>query len=432
MPTAIKVLISHAHEEKGLAEAWKALLDTVSLGVIETWYSSDTTAQGGIGVGEDWRQQIYTKLADSDFVVAIQTPTSTGRPWIMWECGVGSGIDRSRGIIPIAYVLGRGDLANPLSSYQVYQGEDNDQVREVCERLLTAAGLRSQSYSYDEPLKVYGEKIRLHKPRRPLRQEEMRLWTSRFEELIQVGRIDEVIPKRQAMYASLEKPFAPVEPSIHELLSRVLIDEQHFDLALEEANYALQLVPGDIEVLHRKALALAETHNLAEVEAILSRVFEEHPELHTSPELASLEGRIHRERWQTTGDRRQLDRAFEAYHRAYDADRTQYFPGINAGSLALAKGDTATATTVFLEVLATCGVLQQRSRVSFWVDFTAGEAQLGLDRSVDALASYERALSRMPAPSPRERESTVRGARRIIKAKGLDEGVADQIEEILR
>src|SRR5579871_4878404 len=114
---SLKILISHAHDERALAAAWKELIETVSLGTIEVWFSSDTHATGGVSIGRDWRADLYNKLDESNFILAILTPMSFSRPWIMWECGVASGINKARGIIPIVYAIGRGDLANPLAVY---------------------------------------------------------------------------------------------------------------------------------------------------------------------------------------------------------------------------------------------------------------------------------------------------------------------------
>ena len=50
----LKVLISHAHAERSLAEAWRTLLETVSQGAVEPWYSSDTQPDGGMQIGEEW------------------------------------------------------------------------------------------------------------------------------------------------------------------------------------------------------------------------------------------------------------------------------------------------------------------------------------------------------------------------------------------
>src|SRR5437588_4758695 len=180
---SLKILISHAHDERALAAAWKELLETVSLGMIEVWFSSDTHATGGVALGIEWRTDLYNKLAESHFILAIQTPTSFSRPWIMWECGVASGINKTRGIIPIVYSIGRGDLANPLSTYQVYLGEDAQQVREVCERLVREAGLKAPDFLFDKAVEAYLKAIELHRPRRVVPAEQMAIWRNRIEEL---------------------------------------------------------------------------------------------------------------------------------------------------------------------------------------------------------------------------------------------------------
>jgi len=349
----------------------------------------------------------------------------------MWECGVASGIDKLRGIIPIVYSMGRDELANPLSTYQVYQGEYSDQVREVCERLAHEVGLKPANFVYDEPIKVYLRAVDLHRPRKALRAEQMALWRDRFEELIQSGRTSEVVPMRQLMYTSLEKPFHPVEPAIHELLSRILLEQREYKLAIEEVDYALKLINDDVQLLHRKALALVELHNLLEAENLVKDIISLNQGLRLNPEIASLQGRIHRSRWALTHEIPELDAAIAAYHQAYEADRTQYYPGINAAELALTKGDTNLAEQILQEVLATCKKLQARPVVSYWVDFTLGAVYLGLGNVDAAIAEYTKGLHRIPAPPPRVRESAAKGAYRMATAKKLPDDVIEKIKAIL-
>jgi tetratricopeptide (TPR) repeat protein len=427
----LNVLISHAHDEKGLAAAWKEVLETTSSGAIDTWFSSDTQASGGMVIGGEWRGHLYGKLATSDFILAIQTPTSAGRPWIMWECAAASGIDKVRGIIPVVYSMGSGDLANPLTSYQVYVGEDPDRVREICERLAREAGLTPPAAIYAEPIKVYLDAVALHRPRKALGVEQMALWRNRFEELIRSGRSGEVGPQRQLMYTSLGKPFRPLEPTIHELLSRILLDQRDFRAAIEEADHALSLLEDDVQLLHRKALALTELQELESARQLVERIIALNEELRLNPEIASLLGRISRERWSVSGKVEDLDEAIAAYYRAYDADRTQYYPGINAAELALRRGDVARAEQIFHEVLDTCAQLQQRPVVSFWVDFTAGSAHLGFGDVEAALAEYQKGISRLPSPSLRERDSAAKGVRRMVAAKELPDEVAERITAVL-
>src|SRR5215469_1237398 len=128
--------------------------ESISAGNIRVWYSSDSDQSGGMPAGKEWRQHLYQRLEQSQFVLAIQTPASAGRPWVMWECGVASGVMRERGLIPVVYGMGKGDLASSLSAYEVYQGEDPDQVRRVCEQLASAAkvSVRMQVYEIFIPV----------------------------------------------------------------------------------------------------------------------------------------------------------------------------------------------------------------------------------------------------------------------------------------
>ncbi|NJM68850.1 MAG: DUF4071 domain-containing protein [Scytonema sp. RU_4_4] len=431
MTARIKVLISHYHEERALADAWKELLKSTSLGAIEAWYSSDSHAVGGMTIGLEWRNELHQKLAESNFILAIQTPTSAGRPWVMWECGVASGIDKERGIIPIIYSMKPSDFANPISSYQLYQGEDENQVRQVCERLTVAANLHPEAHVYTEPLKRYFNAIKLYRPRKAIQPEQIEIWRDRFEKLIQSGRVNEVFAMRQQMYASLGKPFNPVDPSVHELLSKILLDQGYFQDVIEEVDYALKLLDKDTVLLHRKALALVELHNLPEAENVIQEILSLNEELYSNPEFASLQGRLYREQWKLTDNPQNLDAAIEAYYRAYKADKTQYYPGINAASLSLTKGDTELATQIFQEILILCQQFQQQPVVSYWVDFTAGEAYLGLGNVEAAIVEYKKGITRIPSPSPRDKNSAIKGLRRIVTAKKLPNEIVNQIEAII-
>lgn len=221
----IQVLISHAHDETKLAKAWKDLIETTSSGAIRVWFSSDSNPSGGMELGKEWRDKLYERLGSCDFVLAIQTPASSGRPWIIWECAVANGIDKERGIIPVVYSMAFGDLASPLSSYQSYEGSEETQVQQVCARLAEAGGLKPPAHIYEQPIKTYLDVVELNQPRKAVRVEQLEMWRGRFEELIVSGRASEILGQRQLMYTSLGKSFTPKEPSTHELLSRVLIDQ---------------------------------------------------------------------------------------------------------------------------------------------------------------------------------------------------------------
>lgn len=115
---------------------------------------------------------------------------------------------------------------------------------------------------YETALKPYLDAVKLHRPRRAIRTEQMSVRGSRYEWLIRSGRAGEVPAKRRTMYAPWGEPFEPIDPALHELLSRTLLDIGEYEASIEEIDYALRLVGPDVDLLHRKALALVEVQNL--------------------------------------------------------------------------------------------------------------------------------------------------------------------------
>lgn len=74
-----------------LAEAFDHLLSDASGGVVQTFRSSDQSGRAGIDYGENWYSKITKMLGDATDVVALLTPNSVGRPWILFEAGFAVG-----------------------------------------------------------------------------------------------------------------------------------------------------------------------------------------------------------------------------------------------------------------------------------------------------------------------------------------------------
>ncbi len=430
-PSKLKIFISHHHTDKDLAEAWKKLIENISARQIEAWYSSDVRPESGVEMGRDWHEQLYQRLSESHLVIAIQTLANYNRPWVIWECGLASGVNRVRGIIPIVYGLERDELRSPLSIYQGYDGEQLEQIQEVCQRLAKAANLEINNHTINRHLKNYLSTISSFHPRKWVSMEQMDMWLNQFKELIQEGRANEIFVQRQLMYSSYLEPFQPIKAEIHGWLCKALLEQKFYKEAIQEANYVLELDRDNTEWLYYKALALVELQNLQLAEDLIHSIFAINVNLKVNQEIASLAGRIYRERWLLSDDPAYLEAAFEAYYQAYLADKRLYFPGINAAELALAKGDTSLAEQIFHEVLDSCRRLQAVRVVSYWVDFTAGQAHLGLGEIDQALTEYQRGLSRNSPPPPRDCESAVKGAIRIVTARKLPEAVTEAIKVLL-
>jgi len=105
---------------------------------------------------------------------------------------------------------------------------------------------------------------------------------------------------------------------------------------------------------------------------------------------------------------------------------------INAAALAFIKGDETFAINIVEDVLEICQQLQNQTPVSYWVDFTTGEAYLGLGEIDKALAEYAKGLHRNPAPGPRELRSALGGISRMVEAKKLPNDVIDNFVDAIK
>ena len=85
------VFISHDSRDADLAEAFGNLLSDVSGGTLKSFRSSDKKGNTGIEFGAEWYAAIMSQLSDATDVVALLTPQSLDRPWILYEAGVAKG-----------------------------------------------------------------------------------------------------------------------------------------------------------------------------------------------------------------------------------------------------------------------------------------------------------------------------------------------------
>jgi len=85
------VFISHDSRDADLAEEFDNLLRDASGGMLRSFRSSDKKGTAGMEYGDEWYSAIMTKLGTATDVVALLTPHSLDRPWILYEAGVAKG-----------------------------------------------------------------------------------------------------------------------------------------------------------------------------------------------------------------------------------------------------------------------------------------------------------------------------------------------------
>lgn len=131
--SALRVFISHAHEDRALAEAWQSLIVAITDDEVRPWYSSDQRIGGGAGPGE-WRKTVCRRVGESTTILALLTPGSNERPWLMWESGLAEGRDKE--VVPVTYFMNERGLHEVFRGMQWFEGDKREGVRKLAGELL--------------------------------------------------------------------------------------------------------------------------------------------------------------------------------------------------------------------------------------------------------------------------------------------------------
>lgn len=117
MNSTRKVFVSHSVSDYAIAKSIGKLIETTFSNV--TCFVS--TREGDIPSGEKWFSDIHNHIEESQVAVAVMTPISVTRPWIIHEFGYSLGrqsIMVDRAVIPIAIGWDRKNLPSPLNGFQ--------------------------------------------------------------------------------------------------------------------------------------------------------------------------------------------------------------------------------------------------------------------------------------------------------------------------
>lgn len=129
------VFISHDTNDADLAEAFGNLLLDASGGMLPSFRSSDKKGTAGIAYGKEWYQAVMSKLDQATDVVALLTPASVGRPWILYETGVAKG-KLSTDVIGLALGMPLDKaIIGPFAQFQNL-GDDEDSLTKLVLQLI--------------------------------------------------------------------------------------------------------------------------------------------------------------------------------------------------------------------------------------------------------------------------------------------------------
>ena len=129
------VFISHDTRDAKLAEAFSALLKSVSAGVLKSFRTSDRKGNQGIEYGVEWYPEIIKNIQNASDVVCLLTERSINRPWILFEAGMAKG-KLETPILGVALGISLKDASSgPFAQFQNC-GDDEDSLTKLVFQLV--------------------------------------------------------------------------------------------------------------------------------------------------------------------------------------------------------------------------------------------------------------------------------------------------------
>jgi len=166
------VFISHDSRDADLAEAFDHLLTDASGGVVQTFRSSDQSGRAGIDYGENWFSKITKTLSNATDVVALLTPNSVDRPWILFEAGFAVGrLDAKVFGIALGLPLSKA-VSGPFAQFQNCEATEESLTTVVLKLIQRNPNARPREQAVQKQVGAFLEEIApLIKQRTGIREE---------------------------------------------------------------------------------------------------------------------------------------------------------------------------------------------------------------------------------------------------------------------
>jgi len=112
-PERLRVFLSWSLPRSGaVAQAFRDWLPSV-LQNVRPYYTPDD-----IGKGSRWASEVRSELEESDFGLIFLTPENLSSPWILFEAGALSKLEKSK-VAPILIDLEPTDVSGPIAQMQL-------------------------------------------------------------------------------------------------------------------------------------------------------------------------------------------------------------------------------------------------------------------------------------------------------------------------
>lgn len=145
-----EIFISHLSEEQEVAISFKELIESVFLGMVEVFVSSDDSSNP---MGGRWLDQITKSLKTCSIEIIFCSPQSIVRPWINFESG--AGWVRDIPVIPICHAgLSKKDLQLPLSLLQAANASSEKDLDNVIKRISNKLGSKVPEVDFSKFISI--------------------------------------------------------------------------------------------------------------------------------------------------------------------------------------------------------------------------------------------------------------------------------------
>ena len=154
------VFVSHDSRDAELAEAFSSLLTDASGGFLKSFRSSDRKGTAGIEFGAEWYNAIMGKIDDATDIVALLTPNSIDRPWILYEAGVAKGkLNKQVFGLVVGIPLERASRG-PFAQFQNCGGDEDSLTKLVLQLIRRNSDAEPREEAVRRQVNAFGENVK--------------------------------------------------------------------------------------------------------------------------------------------------------------------------------------------------------------------------------------------------------------------------------
>ncbi|MGE3976630.1 MAG: TRAFs-binding domain-containing protein, partial [Nitrospira sp.] len=231
-------------------------------------------------------------------------------------------------------------------------------------------------------------------------------WESRMEVARQKNHVGDILVLAD------ETPTRALWIEARRAAGNCLVKLRHFDFALEQFEAALALDDEDRSSREKKAVCLGRLGRYEEAREWTRRLTEDHP---TDPEVWALAGRVEKDnwilRWRMPGgtpaqmraaaaaEQASLEQAIEPYHKAFIADPSHFYSGINSLTLHLlfrhlgGQPNQTVIDNLIGGVLWASLTAQERDKKDYWARASYAELCLLVNPKDRVIREYRTAVA---------------------------------------